>query len=141
MESTVCRCGYTLKTDDGTVQSLSLPMDGSFTENNQDESLALPMDGSVTESIQEESPALPVGGSVTESIQEKSPALPMSGSAVNRKTVNYSPKMSIYLKDAENGNASAMFKIGYMFYKGEEIERDYVEAMRWFQKAAENGEI
>jgi TPR repeat protein/transglutaminase-like putative cysteine protease len=41
---------------------------------------------------------------------------------------------------AENGNAKAQSYLGTMFESGRGVERDYVEAIRWFQMAAEQGD-
>ena len=40
---------------------------------------------------------------------------------------------------AENGNAKAQEKLGFMYYKGWGVERDYKEAEKWVRKAAEQG--
>jgi TPR repeat protein len=40
---------------------------------------------------------------------------------------------------AKQGNASAQFELGVMYYKGEVVSKDYVESFKWFQKAAEYG--
>jgi TPR repeat protein len=40
---------------------------------------------------------------------------------------------------AENGDASAQFKLGIMYYNGRETSQDYKEALKWFQNAAEQG--
>ena len=40
---------------------------------------------------------------------------------------------------AEKGNVSAQFKLGIMYFKGQETSQDYKEAKKWFQRAAEQG--
>ena len=40
---------------------------------------------------------------------------------------------------AEQGDISAQFKLGVMYYKGQEISQNYNEALNWFKKAAEQG--
>ena len=40
---------------------------------------------------------------------------------------------------AEKGNASAQFRIGDMYAKGEGVSQDFEEAAKWYQLAAENG--
>jgi TPR repeat protein len=40
---------------------------------------------------------------------------------------------------AEKGKASAQFKLGVMYYKGEEVSQDYAESFRWFRKAGDQG--
>ena len=37
---------------------------------------------------------------------------------------------------AENGDAVSQFKIGVIYYKGQGVPRDYLEALNWFKKAA-----
>src|SRR5260370_37459950 len=38
---------------------------------------------------------------------------------------------------AEAGDAKAQHALGAAYYEGKQIDRDYAEAVRWFQKAAE----
>lgn len=40
---------------------------------------------------------------------------------------------------AEKGDVSAQFKLGIMYFKGQETSQDYKEALKWFQRAAEQG--
>ena len=42
-------------------------------------------------------------------------------------------------KAAEQGFASAQYKLGYMYYHGYGIEESYEKAVEWYQKAAEQG--
>lgn len=42
-------------------------------------------------------------------------------------------------KAAEYGDAEAQFNLGKMYYKGEGVARDYVQAEIWFTKVAEQG--
>ena len=48
-----------------------------------------------------------------------------------------------HLKEIQNlakqGNASAQFELGVMYYKGEEVSKDYLKSFKWFQKAADSG--
>lgn len=44
------------------------------------------------------------------------------------------------LREAEQGNADAQFKLGYRYFCGNGVERDDTEAVKWFQLAAEQGE-
>ncbi len=41
---------------------------------------------------------------------------------------------------AERGNASAQYFIGYMYYKGQGVKKNYAEAVIWLRKAAEQGD-
>ncbi len=40
---------------------------------------------------------------------------------------------------AEQGDASAQFFLGSMYYMGTGVPRDYAEAAKWYRKAAEQG--
>ena len=40
---------------------------------------------------------------------------------------------------AVTGNAQAQYEIGKVYYNGEGVEQDYVEATRWYRLAAEQG--
>ena len=42
-------------------------------------------------------------------------------------------------KAAEQGNADAQYDFGVLYFYGEEIPKDYAEAVKWFRKAAEQG--
>lgn len=45
-----------------------------------------------------------------------------------------------YLEKAQNGDVDAQFKIAWAYDQGEGVEQDYVEANKWWQKAAEQGD-
>jgi len=53
---------------------------------------------------------------------------------------NYKLAMTRLKPYAENGNARAQAYVGTMYNAGYAVERDYVEAIRWFQMAAEQGD-
>lgn len=40
---------------------------------------------------------------------------------------------------AENGDVAAMYNLGFMYFNGEGVTKNYTEAINWFKKAAENG--
>ena len=42
--------------------------------------------------------------------------------------------------DAEQGDASAQFNLGLMYFEGQGVARDYNQAVKRFQKAAEQGD-
>ena len=44
-------------------------------------------------------------------------------------------------KVAERGDPAAQFALGARYATGEQVEQDYVEAVRWFTQAAEGGHI
>ncbi len=41
---------------------------------------------------------------------------------------------------AEQGDARAQFRLGFMYAKGQGVSQDYAEAIKWYQKAAEQGD-
>ena len=47
--------------------------------------------------------------------------------------------MSWYRKAAEQGVAAAQYNLGVCYYKGEGVSQDYVQAVSWWCKAAEQG--
>ena len=42
-------------------------------------------------------------------------------------------------KTAERGDVDAQYKLGLCYYHGNDVSQDYKEAMKWFGKAAEQG--
>ena len=40
---------------------------------------------------------------------------------------------------AQEGDSSAQFNLGLMYYKGQDVGQDYAQAMKWFKLAAEHG--
>ena len=46
----------------------------------------------------------------------------------------------MYQKAAEQGDASAQFNLGVMYYDGQGVKQDYFKAVEWYQKAAEQGD-
>ncbi|MDR1695415.1 MAG: sel1 repeat family protein [Endomicrobium sp.] len=56
---------------------------------------------------------------------------------------NYAPaKIELFKqtkKSAEEGSAEGQLKLAEMYYNGKSVERDYAEAVKWYQKAAEQG--
>jgi TPR repeat protein len=45
----------------------------------------------------------------------------------------------IYRVDAEKGNSSAQFSLGFMYEKGQGVPQDYVQAYMWYNLAATQG--
>ena len=41
---------------------------------------------------------------------------------------------------AKQGDASAQYNLGVGYAKGDDVAKDYVEAVKWFRKAAEQGD-
>lgn len=44
-------------------------------------------------------------------------------------------------KAAEQGNADAQLKLGELYEKGEDVEKDWAEALKWYRKAGEQGSL
>ena len=44
-----------------------------------------------------------------------------------------------YRKAAEQGHAHAQFNLGLMYSKGKGEEQNYEEAVKWYNKAADQG--
>ena len=49
------------------------------------------------------------------------------------------PDFKNTLRRAQNGDASAQFDLGMMYFNGQGVERDFKKAMQWFRKPAERG--
>ena len=47
--------------------------------------------------------------------------------------------LPLYLQLAEQGNADAQFQIGLIYVNGQDITKDYKQAVAWFDKAAKQG--
>ena len=47
----------------------------------------------------------------------------------------------MYEKAAALGDAAAMFNLGVLYENGRGVQRDLSEARRWFEKAAEAGDV
>ncbi|MFQ5959621.1 MAG: cadherin domain-containing protein, partial [Alphaproteobacteria bacterium] len=44
-----------------------------------------------------------------------------------------------FLRPVEQGPAAAQYSLGYMFERGQGVEQNHAEAVRWYRKAAEQG--
>ena len=58
----------------------------------------------------------------------------------NGKTQNYAEAMKWFRKAAGMGYAPSMLGIGYMYEKGQSVQKNDSEAVKWYRKAAELGE-
>lgn len=54
---------------------------------------------------------------------------------------NYHEAMKCYSKLAEQENAKAQRRIGWMHSNGKGVPQNYSDAMKWYQKAARNGDV
>ena len=52
---------------------------------------------------------------------------------------DYATAMVFFRKAADQGNASAQFSIGRMYYSGQGVPKDDVQAVQWYRKAADQG--
>jgi Sel1 repeat len=48
-------------------------------------------------------------------------------------------ELNRFLTKAEQGDASAQYQLGTIYYQGESVPKSYTEALRWYKKAAEQG--
>ena len=53
---------------------------------------------------------------------------------------DYSRAFFLYRPLAENGDASAQYKLGLMYENGQGTKRDMEKAREWYEKAAANGD-
>jgi hypothetical protein len=57
------------------------------------------------------------------------------------KNGDYATAFNEFLPLAKQGDASAQFSLGIMYYKGQGVPQDYAEAVRWYRKAADQGNV
>lgn len=55
------------------------------------------------------------------------------------KTTTTNNRIDELKKDAQKGDASAQFQLGFCYSKGEGVAQDYKQAVYWYKKAALNG--
>src|SRR3990167_14959 len=53
----------------------------------------------------------------------------------------FSQAYPLLMMSAKQGNANAIYAVGYMMYNGLGVPRDQVQALLWLQKAAKLGNI
>ncbi len=51
----------------------------------------------------------------------------------------YGRALPILHREADRGSARAQYAIGYMYYRGQGVERDLDQALEWIRLAAGNG--
>jgi len=64
---------------------------------------------------------------------------PQTSTPPQAKPESFPGSLSETRKAAEQGDASAQFNLGGMYYDGRGVPQDYAEAARWYRKAAEQG--
>jgi len=52
---------------------------------------------------------------------------------------DYSAALTWYRKAADQGNATAQAKVGWLYENGFGVKQDYAEALNWYRKAADQG--
>ena len=59
----------------------------------------------------------------------------------DRSAAGVSRALALYRQAAEANYGPALYNLGSMYFNGIGVERDYNEALKWFYKAAEQGDI
>ena len=54
---------------------------------------------------------------------------------------NFAIAVRLFRPLAEQGNADAQTKLGFMYSEGQGVPRDYAEAVRWFREAARQRDV
>ena len=57
----------------------------------------------------------------------------------NQETSTKNDSFDFLLKKAKRGNRDAQFAVGEKYYKGNGVDKNYAEAVKWYRKAAEHG--
>ncbi|MDR2763209.1 MAG: sel1 repeat family protein, partial [Planctomycetaceae bacterium] len=55
------------------------------------------------------------------------------------KTTAAEPSLQQLIEKAKNGDAAAQFTLGLCYYDGKGVTKDLIEAVKWYRKAAEQG--
>ena len=58
-----------------------------------------------------------------------------------KKKFLFEEQFQQYLKDAQKGNAAAQYNLGVCYQKGLGVSKDMHEAVKWYRKAAEQGDV
>ncbi|MSO74665.1 MAG: sel1 repeat family protein, partial [Alphaproteobacteria bacterium] len=53
---------------------------------------------------------------------------------------DYATALKLWRPLAEQGDADAQYKLGWMYRDGQGVLQDYAEAARWYRKAADQGD-
>ena len=108
-------------------KSTEAPAETAAAEENKEEKQAEPAPTDVSEKKQEETQA-------ENAVAEPEEKQENSGGAANGNI-----DVDALIKDAEAGDAEAQFELGYLYYYGVKVEKDYAKAAEWFTKSAEQG--
>src|SRR5215471_639528 len=66
---------------------------------------------------------------------------PMEDAGAAYKRGDYATAMKLIRPLAEQGNTSAAYNLGTMYYNGEGTRRDYAEALKWYRQAGSKGDV
>ena len=61
-------------------------------------------------------------------------------SAGNVRALSAEDAFQANLKKARQGDASAQYRLGVMYYNGQGVEQDYQKALEWYEKSANQGD-
>ena len=64
---------------------------------------------------------------------------PFEDGVVAAQKGDYATAMKIWKTLAENGDGRAQYRLGWIYYQGKGIPRDYMEAARWYELSAARG--
>ena len=89
-------------------------------------------------------PVMPAWGGTDEDITTRTNDIVASLTAVSNGITaylagNYDTALNVLMPIALNGYAHAQLILGLMYDNGQGVTQDYVEAVKWYQKAAEQG--
>jgi TPR repeat protein len=57
------------------------------------------------------------------------------------KRKDYTEALKLFRLSAAQGEPSAQYRVGLMYFKGEGVVQDYTEAVKWYRLAAEQGHV
>lgn len=66
---------------------------------------------------------------------------PIPSASLSPLSDNPNPEFDELLVKAEKGDAQAQYDIGLSYYKGNGVEQNYAEAIKWYRKAAKQGYV
>jgi len=54
---------------------------------------------------------------------------------------NYKKAFELFQKVANDGDVTAQYNLGLMYYNGDGVRQSYIEAVKWYRKAANQGYV